>query len=205
MSHTLLTEAGLYSSLPLNGDKIRVLDVYPRGSGDSAKLAGRIRVVSLSKKPKFVALSYCWDTEHAGFTREIQIESDHGMLMLRISETAYEGVSDVRDHLGSMTIWIDAICINQGCWPEKESQIRLMKEIYSQANAVFIHLGLATEATDNALDWMARVSHRRLRGIGILGPGSWSGPKHCLPLLVARDCWTGKLNGILTDGLLRVP
>jgi hypothetical protein len=197
MSHSLLAEAGLYSSLPLDGDKIRVLDVDPRGPGESVKLAGRIRVVSLADAPEFVALSYCWDAEHAGFTQEIQIESDRGTLTLPISETAYEGICDVRDHLGRMTtIWVDAICIDQSCWSEKEAQIRLMKEIYSQAEAVFIHIGTATEATDNALDWMAQVSRPWLRGIWIVGPGSWSGSEKCVPLLAMRDCWTGKLDEI---------
>ena len=189
----LLTEAVLYSLLPLKDDMVRVLDVYP-GLGDSEKLAGRIRVASLSKNPKFVAMSYCWDYENAGFTREIEIESEHGTLTLRISETAYEALIDVRDHLGSMTIWIDAICINQRCLSERESQIRLMKEIYSQASAVYVHLGTATESTNAALDWMTQVSRRPIRGIGILGPGSWGGSKTCAILLLMRDCWTGKLS-----------
>jgi hypothetical protein len=186
----LLDEAELYSLLPLKDDMVRVLDVHS-GLGDTEKLAGWIRVASLSKNPKFVALSYCWDYENSGFSREIEVESDHGAVTMRISETAYEALVDIRDHLGSMAIWIDAICINQRCVPERESQIRLMKEIYSQASAVYVHMGAATESSSAALDWMTQVSRRQLRGIGILGPGSWDGPKWCAILLILRDCWTG--------------
>jgi len=50
----------------------------------------------------------------------------------------------VRHLYGGITIWVDAICINQGSGTSKEKddeQIPLMGEIYSRATTVHIWLG----------------------------------------------------------------
>jgi hypothetical protein len=38
-------------------------------------------------------------------------------------------------------LWVDAICINQDCLPERSHQVSLMKEIYSKATRVYVWLG----------------------------------------------------------------
>jgi hypothetical protein len=190
-----LSEADLYWLLPLKHDMIRVVDIYPRNSMPlHTSLAGRIRVVSLSENnPTFVALSYCWgSTPRDEYTHEIQIECEYGVSTMVISETAHRALTDVRDHLGSMTIWIDALCINQSDNSEKAIQIPLMREIYTRATTVYVHLGPGTESTDAALGWMTQVSRRRYRGTGILGPGSWDTKKYIF-LRLMNDFWIGKL------------
>jgi hypothetical protein len=192
-----LNEADLYRLLPLEDDMIRVVDIYPTNAMPlNTPLTGRIRVVSLSENnPKFVALSYCWgSTPRDEYTHEIHIESEHGTSTMAISETAHGALADLRVHLGSTTIWIDAICINQCDHSEKAMQIPLMREIYTRATTVYVHLGPGTESTDAALGWMTQVSRRRYRGTGILGPGSWGTKKYKF-LHLMNDFWTGMLTG----------
>jgi hypothetical protein len=54
-----------------------------------------------------------------------------------------------------LTIWVDAICIDQKNLAEISHQIVLMEEIYSWAETVFIWLGPATEASNAAIDWFS--------------------------------------------------
>jgi len=57
-----------------------------------------------------------------------------------------------------MTIWVDAICINQAADDEKNTQIPLMGTIYTWARVVYIWLGCGSEATDKAIECLLRAS-----------------------------------------------
>jgi hypothetical protein len=191
----LLTETELYSALSLEHSKIRVLDIH--ANTETSLLTAQIRVVSLSDHPKFVALSYCWGSAAKDeYTHQIIVESAHGATILKIAQTAHAALTDVTNHLGRPTIWIDALCINQSNASEREMQVPLMKDIYSQAMSVYVHLGSSTISTDIAMDWMTHVSRRRTRGIGILGPGSWSSSNGSKGKMIFRDSWTGKRSQI---------
>lgn len=171
----LLTEAEMYSTLPLGGGMIRVLDVRANPDPMNIVISGRLHIVSLVENPVFVALSYCWGSvaKHE-YTHEIRIETDHGVAMLKMAGTAHVALSDIRNHLGHMTIWIDAICIDQSNIFERETQVPLMKAIFTQAATVYVHLGASTQESNTALDWLSDISRRRVRGVGILNHKAWS-------------------------------
>jgi hypothetical protein len=193
----LQNENDLYSALPLRDDMIRVIDVHQNHTPHSTTantLSGQLRVLALSDKPKFVALSYSWGSKGKDESPyNIQIYASGGIVEISIPETAYQAISDVRDHYeGQLTLWIDTICINQNDNSEKEIQIPLMREIYSNAEIVYVHLG-RTESIGDAFDWMTYVSQRCYRGTGILGPGGWGGAaKRSVYTLLLMNFWTGK-------------
>lgn len=54
----------------------------------------------------------------------------------------------LRKSLGSFTIWIDAICINQKDEVEKTQQLQFMHRIYTLAHTTYVWLGTGTEETD---------------------------------------------------------
>lgn len=62
---------------------------------------------------------------------------------------------------GEDWFWIDSICINQNDTSERESQIRLMGQIYRQATQTLVWLGEQTGETDRALDFLAGLAERR--------------------------------------------
>ena len=59
--------------------------------------------------------------------------------------------------LGTFTIWIDAICIDQKDDRDKERQIPLMGDIYSRATTVYIWLGEGSPDTDTAMGYISTV------------------------------------------------
>jgi hypothetical protein len=194
-----LAEDEPYSALPLKDGQIRVLHV--EGGSDQSTvdrpLIGQLQVVTLSDNPKFLALSYCWgETKKSDYVHEIKLKLDDAqrLVTIKISEAAYKALTDIREHIGSMTIWIDAICINQENIVEKEMQIPLMAEIYTLAKKVYIYLGPGTKESNIAMDWMYKASRRWYRGVGLLGPASGGGIEKYWLTIILRDWFTGKPN-----------
>jgi hypothetical protein len=55
-----------------------------------------------------------------------------------------------------LTLWIDALCIDQNDEAEKTEQVQQMQQIYSQATSVITWLGPATVNSDAAMLWIQR-------------------------------------------------
>lgn len=75
------------------------------------------------------------------------------------------------NHEASKTIWIDAICIDQGDPNERAQQVRLMKDIFSRASLTLVWLGEPDEPSlvpsmiqlgQKIIDMTKRVTPRRL-------------------------------------------
>ncbi len=126
----------VYSPLDPRKREIRLLRIAP--SSGSARTAHSLKctleTVSLDTAPEFDALSYTWHGELQAIhlngkrfkiTRNLYL----AMLALRSSDV-FQGY-----------LWADAVCINQGDFEERSSQVRLMRTIYSQARTVRVWLG----------------------------------------------------------------
>jgi Heterokaryon incompatibility protein (HET) len=142
----------LYMSMPLSGHLIRVLDLdaLPRNSSDSEPLTGQLRIENLRHyrhRPKYTALSYVWGMHSPGYSIRC------GNRSLSITPNLSDALVSLRRQFGAMTIWVDAICINQGDEDEKDHQIPLMDVIYSCATTVYIWLGdgTSTSSSDAAI------------------------------------------------------
>ena len=172
-----IATAEIYTSVSLIFETrcIRVIDLEKAPSSNaSAPLRGRLRVISLDDNPSFAALSYVWggapDTGHTitcydgiGKHADIQITLNCDQALRRIRTT-----------IGAVRIWVDAICINQQDVLEKQHQIPLMLDIYSQARPVYIWLGQGTQKSDRAMDFITTVSryHLTFRHLELLGVSS---------------------------------
>jgi Heterokaryon incompatibility protein (HET) len=112
---------------------IRVLILYPAEKEDDpieCVLAHRI-----SSEAQYQALSYTW-----GDGRTIRKILCNGGV-LSITENLYAALLDIRncgDRDGISFVWADAICINQGDRSERESQVKMMKDIYWRAMATVV-------------------------------------------------------------------
>ncbi|KAL1600679.1 hypothetical protein SLS60_007067 [Paraconiothyrium brasiliense] len=60
----------------------------------------------------------------------------------------------LRQEEAVLTIWVDAVCINQEDLGEKANQVARMDEIYKTADSVMAWLGPASETSSAALDFM---------------------------------------------------
>ncbi|SCV45633.1 uncharacterized protein FFB14_08767 [Fusarium fujikuroi] len=147
----------VYDKLPLvSGSQcIRVLDVHESDPADGDRLTGTLRTVDLRALPKFTALSYVWGH---GFSQKIACNGCD----LNITQSCYEALTSLRDSCRSLTIWVDAICINQEDNSEKEQQIVLMGSIYTLAETVYVWLGVGNTETDQAAEYISVISQFRL-------------------------------------------
>ncbi len=114
----------------LNSRSIRLLELQP-SSDVSSDICCKIHHVVLDDEIKCKALSYVWGDPNV--TLPILVDEKR----YYVTNNCHAALCRLRgmavDHL-----WIDAICINQKDDAEKATQILLMKEIYSLAEAVVI-------------------------------------------------------------------
>ena len=119
--------------------------------------------VSLDDCPEYLALSYTWG--EPDFTRKIAIDDRE----VDITENLFIALQHLRRPDESVTLWIDAICVNQSPNnPEKGTQIRQMRHIYEQAKSVIVFLGPEADESDKVMDFLAGIG-RIADEIGIAG------------------------------------
>ena len=107
-----------------------------KGGMGSAQIVCSLEEVSLDDKIKYEALSYVWGTS----PERITIKCGSGELHITVS--LHSALSALRHRItGSRVLWADAVCINQNDIPERQKQVRLMGELYSRAQYVYIWLG----------------------------------------------------------------
>lgn len=90
--------------------------------------------------PKYTALSYTW----GGSDRNVEVSIGGAQAM--ITESLFEGLQHLRktqqerDDIGGLW-WIDMLCINQDCIPERSHQVAMMRDIFQSARLVVAWLG----------------------------------------------------------------
>ncbi|KAK3351880.1 LOW QUALITY PROTEIN: heterokaryon incompatibility protein-domain-containing protein [Neurospora tetraspora] len=107
----------------------------------------------------YEALSYVWGSEDKPCSIFINGYN------LAVGKNLYAALLHLRDHSIKRTIWIDAICINQGDKEEKGHQVQSMAKIYAKASRVIVWLGEEEPGSDQALEEIriaAELSRRRL-------------------------------------------
>ncbi|KAG6362939.1 hypothetical protein INS49_008034 [Diaporthe citri] len=137
-----------FSPLDPSLRQIRLLRIEPNPSDLSAVL----ETVSLDDGPKYTALSYTWGTEMSSGAG-IALNGQGQTWRLPITRN----LEVVLEHLCAsgdgkpITLWIDALCINQTDVEEKSHQITLMRDVYSGAEATCLWLGPAADNSDLAM------------------------------------------------------
>ena len=92
------------------------------------------RCVDVTDVP-YECLSYCWGT--ARFTEVMWLDG----YIVKIGENLHAALQRLRKEDETRYLWIDLICINQQDLEERSAQVKLMWDIYSQADQVFAWLG----------------------------------------------------------------
>ena len=140
---------GPYSSLSLKPGSIRLLRLMP-DKDETAPIQCQLFNYSPQESGEWThlyeALSYVWGDPDK--TLPILI-NEH---CFNITVNLYAALLRLRNRSFERIIWVDAVCINQGCKQEKERQIQSMAKIYGQANRVIIWLGETADNSDRALE-----------------------------------------------------
>ena len=143
----------LYKTLNDSRSEIRVLEILSTGSTETFEC--RLHTVSLDDKPAYAALSYVWGDSK--ITEDIQVNDQR----VSITTNLAAALRHVKAHWqtalldrdpASFRIWADALCINQADLAERQSQVQLMKRIYSGAEMVISWVGQDLEGIDLAFE-----------------------------------------------------
>ncbi|KAH7092963.1 heterokaryon incompatibility protein-domain-containing protein [Paraphoma chrysanthemicola] len=153
----------------LQPDQIRLIRVSPSSDDAEYSLTCAFETYALSEKPVFSALSYTWgqplqDIEivrksPAKPTRKIFCNGEEGQAGQNLYDFLVHYASNVPQ--GGL-LWIDALSINQGDTQERSEQVKLMSQIYQNAQGVLVWLGPEDQMTDSAL--------KLLQGVLLLTP-----------------------------------
>jgi hypothetical protein len=125
--------------LPSQG-LIRLLRILPGRPPEILRC--KLEVNDLSIAPPFEALSYVWGNPEPA---KIVICNTHPK---KVTPNLGAALNRLRDGDTDRLVWIDALCVNQDDLVERSEQVKLMKDIYSQAWRVVVWLGEDDE--DNA-------------------------------------------------------
>lgn len=129
---------------------IRLLNLMPHHV--NGELAVDLQRASLEHvNDGFSALSYTWGTDVP--TRRIWIDGEWMLIRENLWQFLNHCTTVFFSKRGPMRLWVDAICINQEDISEKNSQVRMMSDIFASASEVLIWLGPPSKATAFAEDW----------------------------------------------------
>jgi hypothetical protein len=141
-----------YSPLDRSRSEIRLIELLPKTMmsphQDEMSVYCKLFHVSLNENPQYVALSYTWGDPQD--TQTIII----GNTPVPVTRNLYSALHHLRHGTVTKVLWIDALCINQAENEEKSWQVKLMKEIYQNADYVSVWLGPADATSNTVMDFL---------------------------------------------------
>jgi hypothetical protein len=143
--------SGAYEYLPLNesAGEIRLLHLLPGHFTSPIRVVLESTPFSPDAPPDFEALSYTWGSPENPI--DIFVGAS-GCYTLAVTQNLAEALPYLRLEDRARTLWIDAICVNQGDMVERTSQVKRMADIYSKATRVVVWLGPASDDSSMAID-----------------------------------------------------
>jgi hypothetical protein len=139
-------------STGLVGKNIRLLTIEA-GTGN-IPIKCSISIVALDESVIYNALSYTWGLDAPKHTISCNGQR------LDISENLYSALLQIREDGRTEPMWIDAICINQSDSNERTAQVKMMQEIYENAQLVIAWLGNASETDSDGFALMKTIYER---------------------------------------------
>lgn len=128
-----------YSYPTLAAHQIRLL--RPTHDASSRDLRFEVSTVLRQAAPTYTALSYTWGDQKP--TKIIHLDGKPFYIRPNLwSSLFYLSAARLRPQIKWDWIWVDAICINQKDNDEKSIQVASMGQIYANAQAVSVWLGL---------------------------------------------------------------
>lgn len=143
-----------YQSLPPGA--IRILILHPGVQSSHLDCSLEVRNKGHKGLHDYDALSYVWGTEDPSHSVRIR-RPDGGFSSLKITENLEAALRQMRDELNPRRFWIDAICIDQSSDKEKNLQVPMMSQIYSEASSVRVWIGKEDEHGPRALALMKKI------------------------------------------------
>jgi hypothetical protein len=139
---------------PVDESSFRLFVLY---SGDvGSLLTGQIESHSISNPPVYTALSYVWGQEPPVHW----ITVNDGVVFIR--PNLFHALQRIRPigNEGSISLWVDSLCINQSDDVERTLQVQQMARIYQNAAKVAIWLGEADSTSHFAMNLVSDIESK---------------------------------------------
>ncbi|OHE92107.1 HET domain-containing protein [Colletotrichum orchidophilum] len=144
-----MTSPYQYTPLP-TPKSIRLIRLRNTADKDSP-LECEFQETSLDDPAEYTALSYTWGGESANVPLAVMNSSGGGapplpppaphQPLLMVTPNCAAVLKILRDPRIRLSLWVDAVCINQSSDEEKSVQVSMMAELYQKAKYVFVWLG----------------------------------------------------------------
>lgn len=123
--------------LPDNASCFRLLTLEPGDVGENIACFLRVAPIpqTFASTLPYDALSYAWD--YGEHQHEITI----GAWPVLVQDNLWNFLNRRRHHSEPVTLWVDALCIDQSDLRERAAQVQVMDTIYEAAQRVFVWLG----------------------------------------------------------------
>lgn len=102
----------------------------------------------------FDALSWCWGLQSE--ESWISIRKDGTRYAKAVRSDLVSALRALRHHEHDRFLWIDAICIDQSNFRERNHQVEMMADIYNKADCVRVWLGNPTESSNLAIRFIKK-------------------------------------------------
>lgn len=138
-----------YQPLDASKREIRLVKIIPLPQDESstdtdAQVECTLQHATLDKPPEYTALSYAWGDHHK--TQPVLLDGQ----VVQITDNLAAGLRQLRAN-GVVTLWADALCINQSDSEEKSDQVRMIDSIYKNATKVIVWLGVEGDQSEFAM------------------------------------------------------
>lgn len=139
----------IYKDLPpLGPSDIRLLKIPCKNATSARGFECSLIVTPLSDAPGYSALSYAWGD--SPLVNGVRCNEYHLSIKPNLL-SALTSIQDLQSVGEYHHLWIDAICINQSDLQERSAQVSIMKEIYHNAQLVYVWLGGHTSDLGRAI------------------------------------------------------
>lgn len=146
----------IYASLPKLGPKdIRLLEFSLRDTVSAPDFRCSLIATPLFKAPRYGALSYAWGD--APPIRNINCDG-YSLNVTPNLLSALQSIQNLKTLEEYHYLWVDAICIDQLDLQERNAQVSIMKEIYGNAQLVYIWLGEHAGNLDRAMELIMKLN-----------------------------------------------
>ena len=139
-----------YEALDTSKLEIRVITLHPGTQTNEICCSLTHIATNKGSKPFYKALSYTWGSPESPKTI---ILND---VRVQVRENLWQALYHLRFEDQELTIWIDALCINQNDLQERSSQVSRMSAIYGLAKEVIVWLGPASDESELAMNFLER-------------------------------------------------
>ena len=136
--------ANIYTPLT-SEDDIRLIHLFPGAFHSELDLA--LVTYGADEAPAYEALSYVW-----GAAAAVQKTALVNGEAFRIGTNLEAALRYLRDEREGRTLWVDALCIDQGNVRERNQQVNRMRAIYAGAERSVIWMGEEGDGSERVFD-----------------------------------------------------